>query len=298
MLEMGFFSVIMLPIMTLFLILYILSRRNFNYWKKRNIPGPEPNSFVGNIWEVCCLKESIGTLFTKLYLNSKEPFLGLFIFDEPCLLIRSPKIMKNIFATDFNYFKDRSIATPEHDDIIANTMFLQKNPDWKTTRTKITTVFTSAKMKIMFDQLKAIGTDFVKFLKSQPGQHDAKDVCSNYALDVIMKCFFGVNANSFDQNAHVPKIGKSMFAFTLRNAVTQTIYFFKTSFVNIFGLKFFDKKSQEFFVNLFLSTVETRKRLNIQHKDFISTLMDFNKEDPNFGKLFLNALYDTFSNNS
>lgn len=265
--------------------LYIYSIRNFNYWKKRQVPGPKPLPIIGNIWGVCSLKYSLGDFFNNFYSSSDHPYLGFFIFDEPCLLIRSPEIIKDILVRNFNHFKDRTVALPKHDKVIANTLFAIKSPQWKYRRTKLSPVFSSFKMKVMFHMVKSTGESMIQFLKETPGNHEVKNICNNYSIDVIAKCFFGVDAHSFkDDNSQLTQTGKALFALSFRNGFSQTAYFFKTALVNLLRLNFFDQNHQNVFVNLFLSTMKRRKEMDFQANDFITTMTNIAKEDPSFGK--------------
>lgn len=276
--------IILFPI-ALIGIIYIYSTRSFDYWKKRRVPGPKPSAFCGNIWEVLSLRISIGDFFRKLYHTFKEPYVGIYIFDEPCLFIKSPEIIKNVLVRDSNYFKDRTLAVAKHDEIFSNQIFVQRSPRWKQVRSKLTRVFTSVRMKAMFPLIKAIGKNLVHFLKKHPGRHDAKDICNNYSIDIIANCFFGLNASTIE-NGSGPfgNTGKAMFDNSLRNGIIQTIFFFKNNLVNLLRLRFYDPDIQDFFINTFLKTVKERERTNSQTGDFISTIIELSKDDPSFGK--------------
>lgn len=264
-------------------ILCIYSTRNFGYWKKRNVSGPRPLPIIGNILEIIRLQNSLGDYFKNLYDRNDKPYVGFFIFDNPCLLIKSPDLIKGITIRDFGHFIDRTVASPKH-DVFANLLFAQKGDLWKSTRQKLSPVFSTAKLRSMFDMLKDIGTSFTAFLKNNPGVHDARDLSVSYSIDVITKCFFGIHAYSFeDKNAYFKKIGQAMFGPSLRNGFSQGMYFFKTGLVSLLRLRFFEENAQHFFINAFLKTVETRQETNDKVNDFIATLIAINKEDPTFG---------------
>lgn len=138
---------VLLSIILLFL-LYKHATRNFDYWKNRNVPFIKPLPFVGNFYEVCTLKTVMGECIAKLYRQVKAPFFGIFVFDRPCLIVKSPELIKTILVKDFNMFKDRTVLSNETDDPIgAHLMFVIKNPEWKFIRTKLSPVFTSGKLK-------------------------------------------------------------------------------------------------------------------------------------------------------
>lgn len=225
--------IIVLPVAFIGL-LYKYSTRNFGYWKKRCVIGPKPLPFLGNIWDVIILRASISDLLRNLYQSFDQPYVELYIFDKPCLFIKSPEIAKNILVKDFSYFRDRTIATPKHDPIFSSTLFAQKTPQWQEERSKLRPVFSPAKMKSMFPLVKNIGNNLVLLLRHHPGKYETIDICNNYTTDVIAKCFFGVDAGTIENgNGHFADAGKAMFEANLRNAMNQAIYFFKTELVDL-----------------------------------------------------------------
>lgn len=133
---------------------YLFMTRKFNYWKKRGVFEIKPLPFLGNFASCMVMKQSPGFLFRDLYNSAKgQPYLGLFILDKPCLLIRDREIIKDVLIKDFNYFCDRSCTSKSNDRLGRSTLFLMKNPTWRIVRAKQTPAFTSGKLKKMFDLL-------------------------------------------------------------------------------------------------------------------------------------------------
>lgn len=129
-------------------LLYKHVTRNFDYWSKRNVPFIKPVPFLGNFYEVCTLKKVMGEFIANLYHQANGPFFGIFLFDRPCLIVKSPELIKSILVKDFDYFKDRTILiNAKADPLAAHFLFSIKNPEWKFIRTKLTPVFTSGKLK-------------------------------------------------------------------------------------------------------------------------------------------------------
>lgn len=253
-------------------ILYRYFARNTDYWKKLGVIGPAPLPLVGNIWNVLCYKMSIGVFLKNLYDSFNEPYTGFFIFNEPCILIKSPEIIKNVLSTDHKYFQDRAVANSKL-DIFCHSIFAGKDSEWKNTRSNLSPEFSSAKVKAMFDVVAERAQRITVYLKKNPGNHDAKKICRKYSIDVISRCFFGVNAHSFGNvDSDLEKIGNAMFDFTWRNSFSQTMYFFKTSMVDLFRLQFFEKRVQTFFMSMWSDIIKQREEMDIYHNDLITTL--------------------------
>lgn len=268
--------------------LYKYFTRKFDYWKKRGIYSGKPVVFFGNTKDLFFFKKTMGEWMRDLYNSTQDPYVGLYIMDEPALIIKSPETIKNIVVKDFNYFMDRTVASPEHNEIAANMMFLQKGPEWKAVRTKMTPIFTSGKLKGMFPIVQTVGEDLVNYLEKHLGVLEAKEICSKFATDVISKCAFGIHAHCFDdENAAFRKIGRAMFEFSIRNAMCQSSYFFRQSWVNRFKLDFFEKSVEDYFTQAFWNTMKQREKTNTKANDLVDHLRDMmnNKDMPFFGRL-------------
>lgn len=260
--------------------------RNFDYWRNRGVSGPKPIPFVGNAWDIILFKKTIGLWLKTFYDDAvNEPYVGIFVFDEPFLVIKSPEIIKQILVKDFSYFQDRSVAALKDDGIYSNVMFLQKSPAWKPTRSKLTSTFTSGKLKSLLPVMNVVGENLKHLVGSNCGTLDAKEIATKYTIDSTAKIFFGINAHCLDHvNSKFFSMGKSMFEFSLRNGFVQTSYFFKPSLVNLFKLPFFTNEVTQQFVSAFWSSVNIKNEENKNSYTFIDILKEIRKHDPEFGK--------------
>jgi cytochrome P450 family 6 len=139
-------------IAAIFFGLYFYATRNFNFWQKLGIPYVKPTLFFGNLKECVLLKTTIGEQLQIIYNeNSYNPYVGIFAFGMPSLLVRDLELVKNILVKDFQTFKEHVISIDEKSDPIAgNTLPVLKYQLWRHLRTNFTPVFTSGKMKMMF----------------------------------------------------------------------------------------------------------------------------------------------------
>nr|XP_023016120.1 cytochrome P450 6k1-like [Leptinotarsa decemlineata] len=261
-------------------ILYKYSTRKFDYWAKRGVYCPTPIPIFGNFISACFFRYTIGEWLKRIYDTVNAPYFGLFIFDEPILIMKSPELIKNIAIRDFAYFVDRTVACPMHDNIQSNMLFFQKTPVWRSDRVKLTPVFTSGKLKGMFPIVNSIGEDLVRYLSKHKEVLNAKEVCSKYSTDVSAKCFFGINSHCFDNDdATFRKIGFSIFHFNLRNAFVQMAYFFRPRWVDLFHLDFIPTTTREYFSEAVKNTIKEREKSKIRKNDFVDILKDLEESD-------------------
>ena len=109
---------------------------------------------------------NIGEHFQQIYeQHSDKPYVGLFSFDKPILLIRDLELVKNILVKDFQYFIDRITSFDEKlDPLWSKILFATKGQRWRHWRTNLTPVFTSGKMKMMFYLVDTCGKELADCL--------------------------------------------------------------------------------------------------------------------------------------
>jgi len=140
-------------IAAIFFGLHLQFTRNFNFWQKLGIPYVKPTPFVGNLNDCVLLKTTIGEQLQRTYKEqSDKPYVGIFSFDKPSLLIRDLELVKNILMKDFQNFTNRVFSVEEKlDPLLANSLAAVRGQQlWRHLRTNLTPVFTSRKMKMMF----------------------------------------------------------------------------------------------------------------------------------------------------
>ncbi|EFA12854.2 cytochrome P450 6j1 [Tribolium castaneum] len=271
----------------LFLIYYYLTR-NFKHWEKKNVPFIKPLPFFGSIYDGVLMRHSIGEVFYDLYYKSTKPFVGFFILDKPCLLIRDPKLIKKILVNDFQYFYDRNAVNNKRDDPIStHILFILKNPDWRELRTKMTPVFTSSKIKIMSELIENASHEMTNYLNNHIKDYNSvemRDVCLKFTVDVIGSTIFGVQANSFkDENSQFSSVAKRLIDWDdIVTAFRFRCYLLAPLFVNLFRMKLFPPDCVNFLKNTFLDIMDKRSVSNKSRNDLIDILLQMKNDNRNF----------------
>ncbi|EFA12857.1 cytochrome P450-like protein [Tribolium castaneum] len=267
-------TVVLLSVLAL--LLYKYFSRNFDHWEKKNVFYFKPIPFFGNFVDISLFRTTIGEHLAKLYNQTTEPFFGIFVFDKPHLIIKSPELVKTILVRDFNNFDDRCIASPHHDPLVKNMLFLNKNPEWKNVRVKMTPVFTTGKLKGMIPLINDVGETMTKYIAQKIPNFslEAKEICAKFSTDVIAKCAFGINANSFkNEDAEFRKIGRRIFDFRWSTAIQQTSYFFLPGLVNLLKFRMLDKDASDFLRETFWHTIKLREEKNLKANDLIDAII-------------------------
>jgi cytochrome P450 family 6 len=124
-------------ITAIFIGFYFYFIRNFKFWQKLGVPYVKPVPFVGNLKDCVFLKTSIGEQLQRIYVeNSDKPYVGIFSFDKPSLVIRDLELVKNVLVKDFHTFTDRTFSADEKlDPLFAKAIGLARSQLWRHLRT-------------------------------------------------------------------------------------------------------------------------------------------------------------------
>ena len=154
-------------ITAIFIGLYFYVTRNFNFWHKLGAPYVKPTPFFGNLKECTLQKTTIGEQLQRIYNeHSDKPYVGIFSFDKPSLLIRDLELVKNILVKDFQNFVDRTASFEDKlDPVFGNIMPFLKGNLWRHIRTNLTPVFNPGKLKMMFYLVDTCGKELAECLE-------------------------------------------------------------------------------------------------------------------------------------
>ncbi|CAH1108303.1 unnamed protein product [Psylliodes chrysocephalus] len=281
-------------------ILHIYISKKHKYWKERGVYFPKPKPFVGNFLDIVLLKQSLGDWLKDLYDQNDKDFFGIYVFDDPFLVVKDPKLIKNILIKNFNSFLDRTVSPLDHSPFTAHMLLFQKNPGWKLGRSKLSAVFSSGKMKSMFPLLLESADDMVHFLQKNQTSLETRELFANYTTDVISKCALGIHSHSFKSSDSMFTIQRrKIFEFSFRNAFTQTMYFLKPNWVTRFKMEFVEKNIMEYFTRVFKESLRARTTKNKTYSDLIDIMNEIKetekvKNDDNDEVVFCGAALNFF----
>lgn len=192
------FLVLVLVILPLALI-YYMAKQRFEYWDRHGfLSGPTAFPF-GSL-------KGMGTEIPvfqglqKYYeaFKGKTKTVGLYFFFSPTLMIMDLDLLKNIYIKDFTSFHDRGIYYNKEDDPLSANMLALEGQEWRDRRVKLSPIFTSGKMKMMFDMVDSIGDKFVKTIDKElkiTKNLEMRPLLSRFSTDVISNVAFGLDSN-------------------------------------------------------------------------------------------------------
>lgn len=153
-------EVLLALIFILSLVFYYYVTRNYHFWKKQGVQEEAPTFPFGNVLTCILGKKNPSKFITELYQKGEgENMIGFYCLDKTYLVVRDPELIKNVLVRDFNNFSNKILNGNCKDDF-RDSVLLVKNPPWKYTRNKLTSVFTSGKLKNMFKLMLEVIEDF------------------------------------------------------------------------------------------------------------------------------------------
>lgn len=146
--------------------------------------------------------------------------------------------------------------------------------EWKNHRTKLTPMFSTGKIKMMFEVLDQIGYQLVASLEENLENQDLRLWAQRFTNDTIGNVAFGLEFGCLQNNdSETLKFGKRLFELKPLEVLR---ILFGTEFPNLarkLGLRFTNKESGDFFLKTFLETLDYRERNKIDRNDFVTLLL-------------------------
>lgn len=156
---------IILVVIILLFIMYM--SRNFIYWKKLGVKQITPYPVIGNFADYFFKEKSPGNILKEFYYKYKNyPYVGIYTFDTPCLLLIDPNIIKSILITNFHEFSEKFMKSSSKDPLSNRSLPFLDHKSWSNLRRKLTPAFSLAKLKSDFNYLEEVTKDLDEHLES------------------------------------------------------------------------------------------------------------------------------------
>lgn len=260
-------------------LLYQYLTRNFQYWKKKNVPYAKPWPLVGNFLKGFTMRSSMGDLFMDLYQKTDAPFLGIYVEDKPALLIRDPKILQQILIKDFQYFNNRTVTSNVGSDPWGSyNLFSLPNPEWKLVRYTIAPIFSSLKLNNMFKIVEQCCSTWINYIEKKIADDstvDVSDLCERCVAEQICSMVFGIKGNIFAEEA--PEMLQKAKAFFDWNNVSTAFQMraciLFPNIAKLFRLNFHNIAVTSYLYKLFLQIRKERMLSRVSRGDLIDVIL-------------------------
>lgn len=282
-------SSIVLSVVVVCLLAYY-STSTFAYWKIRNVPYVKPWPFFGNNIRMTFNRENIAPLLFRMYKSfPNEPFSGCFMSRDPVLVVRDTDLICNILIRDFPHFKNRIVSfidvNRELNPLSGNLFTLQGNR-WRCLRQKISPVFTSGKLKTMFDQILECAAELVDrtgtMIETISPSIDVRELSAKFATDVIGTCAFGLDCQSLrDPNSEFRAMSKQVLHPRRIDVLKSVLRTINPKLVSALKLKDRPDYITDFYIKILKDAIRHRRENSVERKDFLQMLLDIKESSVN-----------------
>ena len=275
------FSPVPLTVLALLLAwLYYKMTKDFDFWRSRGVPGPEPRFPWGNetgppFWMP--MTEFENWLY---YKHGGKKFCGFFELHRPVLFVGDPDLIRAIAIKDFEYFTDR--RDQGADDIMKEALSILRGAEWKETRSVMSPTFSASKLKAMHQLTLDNALNLTKYVMEnmeKDGEVEMKDMFGRFTMDNIASCAFGVNCNSFtDPNSQFATTAAKLFNLNL----PAFVRFIAGSILPEKVMRVLPDpaaKTTGFFVDVVGKTMAHREKHPSSTRDFLQLLVDTKDKD-------------------
>ncbi|XP_062137473.1 probable cytochrome P450 6a21 [Drosophila sulfurigaster albostrigata] len=254
-------------------------RNRMQYWQKLGIPCEEPHILLGNMKEARTTL-SAHEVFLKYYnkFRGMGPFVGFYFFHRPAVLVMDLFLVKQILIKEFNIFTDRGFFSNPEEDPLSGRLALLDGHKWRSMRHKLTSTFTSGKIKLMFPTVVKVSHEFVDVFGEMTAKSsivEVKELLARFTTDVIGTCAFGIDCNSLkDPEAEFRVMGRRALSEMRHGRLGMA---FLTSYPDLarrLHMKMTPDHIENFFLRIVKETVKFREENGIRRNDFMDQLID------------------------
>lgn len=258
-------------------LIYFYAKRAYSYWQRRSVPQLRPVFPFGDGGKIFYQGQSLIEQMDEWYHSTSEPFVGVYTFFQPMLVIRDPNCIRDILIKDFAYFVDRVIPVDEETDPLAAHLFNMKGDKWKNLRAKLTPTFTTGKMKAIFTTLLDLNGPLLKHIEQMASANrtvECYNLAVNHTTNGIISTGFGIDIDCFaDPDNPFRKYGRRISQPNLKNTLRTICSILCPALKRWLGIHNIDRDAEDFMYDMMRQLMELRDRNGIVRSDFFHLLM-------------------------
>lgn len=133
----------------------------------------------------------------------------------PAINVRDPDLVKDILMKDhFSWHRNEQYFSKRFDPLMAYNPFVATNDYWKRSRSMLTPLTTSFRVKTLFPHIADTCKRLTDYLKTIPPNKDieTKVLSSRFATQNVIMCSFSIDSKCFsDGKSEFRELGKKIF---------------------------------------------------------------------------------------
>ncbi|KAK6635099.1 hypothetical protein RUM44_000348 [Polyplax serrata] len=256
----------------------------YRYWKSQKVRSTNPIFPLGDVSQAA-FRKNIGVVLREIYeAFPEERFNGMWFFYRPHLMVRDPDLIKLIFVRDFSYFRDRGVHFNEKTDPISANLFFMGGTKWRNLRAKLSSNFSSGKLKKIFDVMATKSLN-LKDVLSVPADEEKiiepKEYTVRYTHDIAASTLLGIQDDSLtNPKAPLPKLGRKLFEPSWPSIIRNALIFFLPELANFLRVGITPSVISNFFTETITNVMEFEEseRGEESTNDFMKLLVKLKNE--------------------
>ncbi len=177
---------------------------------------------------------------------------------------------------------DLSRGTSSTDKIWKKTVLLMKDREWKDTRSIMSPIFSTGKIKVMTQFMNSISDEMLNHARaemSRAGRVDLSDVSGKFSMETIASCAFGVRAGSFSETGERSRfltVAFNFFSLTLWNNLMSVAYLTPgiKHLIDLLGIPVNNYSDTKWLAETVRATIRHREETKTRRNDLIDLMMD------------------------
>ncbi|KAG5681182.1 hypothetical protein PVAND_010640 [Polypedilum vanderplanki] len=269
------------------ILVHLVSKYYFNYWKRRGFPQMDATFLFGNISDLFLFRKSFSNCFMDFYEKYKhKPFIGSYFSYKPVLIVNDPLIIQDILVSNFSSFTDRPRYVDEKRDPISAHLFNIGGQKWRDLRFKLSPTFSSGKIKGMFPIMRDCGRDLQNFLiknsSSDIRVFNFIDLFGKYTTHNIVNVIFSIDSDCFSDPENIfRKMSANFAAPSHRQHIVDIFSFLIPNILHglsIFNIHSVTAKVNDFVLSFVEKVVKHREETNFSGNDFLQLLIQLKNQ--------------------
>ncbi|XP_048484851.1 probable cytochrome P450 6a18 [Plutella xylostella] len=277
------------------LLFYYYSTRNHNYWANRNVKHEKPVPIFGTHFRNLFGYKSITDISEELYNKYKdEKVVGYYRGNTPELIVRDPELVKRILNVDFAYFYMRGLTRNDALEPLLLSLFHVEGDRWKLLRQRLTSAFTTHKLKGMFPLVVQCAGKLqaaAAALAARAEPYDVRELMARFTTEFIGACGFGIEMDTINnEHSQFRDLGKLIFTpsrrFVIFNCLMEVFPFLKNH------IALMNPEIELAIRKLFEQIQKQRNYAPIGRNDFVDLLLELEKKGKMCGESIENVNKD------
>ncbi|XP_066150112.1 cytochrome P450 9e2-like [Euwallacea fornicatus] len=275
----------------LLIILWYLLINPLCHWKRLGVfQTKSPWMILGDSWRKMSFIRGPSAFFDFVKWCTEgcraTGYMGIYDFAIPVLCITDPELIKTITVKDFEYFTDVMPLNinSELDCLLAGNLLFLNGKKWKSTRSMVSPILTSKKLKFLWQFIADETTDLVDYLLEKTFdvgyiEIEMVDLFLRYVSDVTTNIAVGIKIDSLrDKNNAIYKSALAFANVNLEGLSSLMLKFFP-KLSKLLGIRILDQKLILPLMEAYKEAVRLKINNQVRRNDVVDSLLDIISEE-------------------